>query len=273
MSRKLNSKWMRVLVLAGAALAIGAVFGTAGNGQASAKAAPANTAPPTISGTTTEGSTLTASDGTWTGTTPITYTYQWQRCDTSGGSCAAISGAITKTYVLTHADAGTTIRVRVTATNSDGNANATSVPTAVIAATPPAVVNGCPAGSGVIDVKDLTPPARLSISTPTVTPTRITRSTGSIQTHFKVTACNGRPVQNALVYVSAVPFNQFSTPAEASTAADGTANLTMTQLRGFPAARQQRLLVVFSRARKSGDDPLGGVSTRLLSSFPVSLSR
>ncbi len=43
--------------------------------------APANTVLPSISGTVQVGQTLTASAGTWTGTAPITYTYQWQRCN------------------------------------------------------------------------------------------------------------------------------------------------------------------------------------------------
>jgi len=41
---------------------------------------PVNTAPPTVTGTTQVGQTLTAAPGTWTGTPPISYGYQWQRC-------------------------------------------------------------------------------------------------------------------------------------------------------------------------------------------------
>ena len=72
---------------------IGAVFGGVGTGNASSTSVPTNQSPPTITGTTEVGSTLTATTGTWNGTTPITYTYQWRRCDTDGGSCSNISGA------------------------------------------------------------------------------------------------------------------------------------------------------------------------------------
>jgi predicted actin-binding protein len=265
-------RWPTMVALALAALAIGSVLGTARTGEASTQAVPANTAPPLISGTPAEGSVLTATTGTWTGSPPaITYTYQWYRCDQNGGSCASISGAITNTYTLTHADAGTTLRVQVTATNSDGSASSTSVPTAVVTAAP--TTGGCPAGTGAIAIKDLSPPARLVIDKQSSTPQVITRSTGTLQLHYRVVACGGRPVQGALVYSSMVPFNQFATPRETATAADGTVNLASTQLRAFPAARQQRLLVNFIRARKPGEDLLGGVSTRLLISFPVSLTR
>ncbi len=264
-------RWLTALLLGIAALAIGAVFGQARDGQAASAVKPSNTAPPTISGSAQEGATLTAANGTWAGSTPVTYTFAWSRCDQDGGSCSKISGASANTFVLKKVDTGTTLRVTVTATNADGSADATSVPTPVVAATPPPVSNGCPTGAGTIAIADLASPARLAIDQQAITPGIVMPSTGTIQAHFRVTACGGRPVQGALVYATAVPYNQYSIAPEGTTGADGGTTLTMNQLRGFPAARQQQLLVVFVRARKAGEILTGGISTRLLVSFRVAL--
>ncbi|HEX6657591.1 MAG TPA: hypothetical protein VF065_05890, partial [Ilumatobacter sp.] len=78
---------------------------------------PSNTSPPTISGIPAEGQTLTVDEGTWTGTPPLAYTYQWHRCDSAGGACTDVGGATAKTYVVASADAGSTLRVTVTASN------------------------------------------------------------------------------------------------------------------------------------------------------------
>jgi outer membrane protein assembly factor BamB len=97
---------------------------------------PANTAPPTVSGTPVERSQLTASTGTWTNS-PTAFAYQWQRCDSSGGSCGAISGATTSTYSPGPADWGSALRVAVTASNAGGaSAPATSAPTTPVTAPP-----------------------------------------------------------------------------------------------------------------------------------------
>lgn len=95
---------------------------------------PSNVTLPSVSGTAAVGSTLTASTGTWD-ETPA-FTYQWRRCDTGGASCSDFAGATASTYPLVQADAGSTIRVRVTATNAGGSASADSSETAVVTGAP-----------------------------------------------------------------------------------------------------------------------------------------
>src|SRR5579862_1602895 len=211
-TRITRRRWPTALLIAALALAIGAVFGAAQTGQAAAKDKPSNTAPPTISGTPQSGSQLSATNGTWAGTTPLTYKYKWRRCDTTGGSCSDISGAIAQTYDLKQVDVGTTLRVDVTATNSDGSASSTSTPTAQITAPATPAPTGCPSGTGAINVSDLTLPAQLTIGGQSIAPGVVGRSSQQINVTVHVSACGGRPVQGALVYATAVPFNQYTVP-------------------------------------------------------------
>jgi hypothetical protein len=114
-----------------------------------APAAPASTSVPVVSGTAASGQVLTTTDGTWTGTAPITYTRQWRRCDAAGAGCASIAGATAASYTLTAADVGSTIRARVTATNASGSATADSDPSDVVTSPPsPPVGTGLPVVSG-----------------------------------------------------------------------------------------------------------------------------
>jgi hypothetical protein len=240
--------------------------------------APASTGEPTISGSPRVGSPLTASQGSWANS-PTSFAYQWVRCPATGGrpdgsDCAVIPGATTQVYTVGTGDIGSRLRVRVTAANSAGSATAASNATEIVPqpATPPPAT-GCPAGTGGVRADQLRSPARLAIAGQQISPRVVTRSTTHLTVRFRVTACGGRPVQGALVYVTFAPYNQFSVPTEQATTADGWATLTMRRLRGYPASRNQQLLVMFVRGRKANENPLGGISTRRLVSFPVSLRR
>lgn len=234
--------------------------------------APANSTPPTISGSPTVGSTLTATSGKWTGTDPITFSYTWRRCDNNGGSCASISGATDQTYTLKSVDSGNTLRVRVTAKNSAGTSTATSVPTAVVTVAttpPPPATNGCAKRGGTVPVAGISPPARLLIDQAQVSPSTVTYGTRAITVRFHVSACGGS-VQGALVYVTAVPYGMFANTNEQATGSDGWASLQLTALAGYPVSNKQQVLVMFVRARKAGENLLGGISTRRLISFHIS---
>jgi hypothetical protein len=101
-----------------------------------AGATPVNQVAPAIAGTPTQGQTLSTSNGTWGGTTPMTFAYQWQRCDSNGASC--VNTATTPTYPLGAVDVGAEIRVVVTATNTLGSGSAPSPATAKVASSAPA---------------------------------------------------------------------------------------------------------------------------------------
>lgn len=85
--------------------------------------APTGKATPAIGGSNTVGETLTVGTGTWTGTAPISYSYEWRRCDPQGTlpSCTPIAGATSSSYVLADADQGWTLRAYVTGTNVAGS--------------------------------------------------------------------------------------------------------------------------------------------------------
>ncbi len=235
---------------------------------------PSNTVPPTVSGTPIVGRVLTLTRGTWTGTQPIGYQYQWLRCDRNGGACTSITGAVGLTWRVLAASVGHTIRARVTAKNPGGTTQATSVPTAIVPATtapplPPSAA-GCPAGSGPVSVSNVHSPARLQIDRQ-LSPSVVNRRTRQMIVRYHVSACGGRSVKGALVYATAVPFNQLSIPPERATGGDGWTTLDFRMLAGFPVSAKQQLIAIFTRARKSGENPLGGISSRRLFSVQVNL--
>ena len=84
-----------------------------------APAGPVATVQPAVSGTAQQGQRLTAVAGTWTGNGPVSFTYQWYRCDSAVSHCSSIHGATASGYRLGAKDAGKTIALTLKAKDAD----------------------------------------------------------------------------------------------------------------------------------------------------------
>ncbi len=242
---------------------------------------PTNTGLPTVTGTAQVGQTLTGSKGSWASEYLTDFAYDWLRCDAAGSNCATFGATGSTTDVVAAADMGSTLRFRVSATDPAGTTQVSSAQTAVVpggAATPPppppsppaSTKPGCPSTRGTVQVTAVTLPQRLVVDRQS-TQSVLARSSGQSATvRYHVSDTCGRSVQGALVYATAVPFGQLSTPAEQATGATGYVTLTFETLAGFPLGRNQRSVAIFVRARKQGEDLLAGISARRLFAIPMS---
>jgi hypothetical protein len=133
-----------------------------------------------------------------------------------------------------------------------------------------ATPNGCPTNKSAktAPIADLSPPARLQILAFDVLSGPINEQTNSFTLKVRVGSTCSVNIKGASVYVTAVPYNQFSIPAEELTGEDGTTILVFHRDANFPASDQQQQLTLFIRATKPGEDPLAGVSTRRLVGVP-----
>jgi hypothetical protein len=136
---------------------------------------PASASAPQLTGVADIGSTVTCSPGTWSGTQPQSYDYQWLR----DGS--AIAGATAASYQIDMGDGGHALSCRVTASNLAGSANATSAALAVAAPTAPTDQNsgGSTPGGGASEQPGSTSETSTTTTTATTTPTAsVTHSGG-----------------------------------------------------------------------------------------------
>ena len=119
----------------------GTLFGSAlagGGSPAPQPVVPSNTVAPEVSGTPQVGQTINTSSGTWSGTEPITYEYQWQASTDGSSGWADIAGARASTLTLQVEQQGLYLRARVRGTNAAGQSGwAASASTGQIAAASP----------------------------------------------------------------------------------------------------------------------------------------
>jgi len=229
-------------------------------GEVQSKAnAPAEITAPTISGSAVVGQRLTASNGTWQGTQPISYSYVWQTCNASVTSCSG-TGKTDQTYTVAASDVGKRLRVRVTAKNSVGNSSGLSDTTEVVASSG----GGGGGGGNAVNVKDVGPAGeRLTVDRVVFNPNPVTTRNVPIRVTITVKDTKGRLVQGALVFIRSTPIVS-STPTDAPTGSDGTVTYSIQPRSDFPI-RNGHSVQYFVKAYRQGDPTLSGISgTRLV---------
>jgi hypothetical protein len=212
---------------------------------------PVNTGAPGISGLARDGQTLVATTGNWSNS-PTRYGFQWLRCDSVGNNCANF-GSNGQSQKLSASEVGRTVRVTVSATNQYGTTRATSAQTAVVTAA---------SASTAVPVSQISLPNHLLITGVKFLPARLT-SRSAFLARFRVSDLSGRPVSGALVYGLGIPYGWTRNAPEVVTGGDGWATIQFFPTRLMPVHRRAAL-VMFVRARKPGENLLGGVSTRRL---------
>lgn len=220
---------------------------------------PVNTKTPTMSGSMVEGATVTANPGTWTGAGPITYTYQWVRCNNQGGSCASIAGATGVQYKLTAADVGRKIRVRVTGRNSGGSTTVLSGETPVVQASGPTGIVTLPSGEKSIPVTSVPKDQRLVVDRVIFTPTVVRSRLDPVSVQVRVKDTRGYVVRDATVFLRSTPLVTRAGQARRPTSTDGYAVFQMQPTAKFPTARRGAVQF-FVKAYRPGDPPLAGVA-------------
>src|SRR6185312_4592741 len=111
---------------------------------------PSNLGLPSITGLLEDGGLLSALTGSWSGTGPLSFGYQWERCDSAGANCEALEGQTGSALKLITGLIGSTVRVAVTATNAGGSSTVTSPTSSLVKALVPSNI-GLPSITGLLE--------------------------------------------------------------------------------------------------------------------------
>jgi hypothetical protein len=107
---------------------------------------------------------------------------------------------------------------------------------------------------------------RLVVSGIQYSPSTVTVRNSTVTARYRVKDTRGYVVRDALVLATPLPYVWATAPHETQTATDGWASV---QFRVQARVPKKSAIVVFVRARKPGDNVLGGVSTRRLTQVLV----
>jgi hypothetical protein len=238
-----------VLLAMAAAVATASAAATvlAGDSQAQTATRPTNTARPSIAGTPANGVALQANRGRWTGTPAPTFTYQWLRCNAQADGCVSLPGATATTYTPSGADVARTIRVRVTARNSQGSTGATSNATGVVGA------GSVPS----IPASQVPREERLVVSDIRFEPNIVTSRNQVITARVLVKDTRGLIVNGVNVFMRATP--RVTSGDTKVTGTDGWATLQFMPNRNL-RVRTGYNIQFFIQAYRTGESLLAGIA-------------
>jgi hypothetical protein len=218
---------------------------------------PVNSKAPTVAGSPIVGNQLTAAPGTWVGAAPITYSYQWLRCDTAGNACKNAANGTQAQYRVVKGDVAKTLRVKVTGKNSKGKSSAISEPTAVVQDVSGGGVITLPDGTKSIPVTDVPSDQRLIVDQVKFTPNPVTTRNKPITVKIRVKDTRGYIVRDAYVFIRSTPIVT-STPKDAQTATDGWITYQIQPESDFPI-KNGYSVQFFVKAYRKGDKSLYGI--------------
>lgn len=224
---------------------------------------------PNVRGAVLVGSVVTADPGRWTGRQPITFSYQWLRCNSAGGDCAPIPGATGRTYRVTSAEVGRKVRFNVTARNAITSVTVISGESSTGSEPLPAGAVRLPSGEYSIPVTSVPGNHRLVVAEVRFTPSRVTNRRQTILAQIRVKDTRGFVVRDAFVFVRSTP--KVTTGGDRRlTAADGWLSYELVPESDFPT-KAKTAVQFFVKAYRGGDPPLGGVYGSRLVQVPVRL--
>ena len=230
---------------------------------------PTNVQAPTLSGTFAQAQTIRVSPGSWNGLQPITFTFEWLRCDTAGNNCVVQPGFNDDAYVLREGDVGKTIRARVVARNARGQASRlTAASAAVQGPQGPSGVITLPNGEKSIPVSSVPSNERLIVDQVVFAPNPVTSRTLPITVRIKVKDTRGFVVRDAQVFFRSTPLVTRNAQDQ-PTGQDGWLTLTVTPENDFPRLSNDYSVQFFVKASRAGDPELAGVAGTRLVQVPL----
>jgi large repetitive protein len=233
---------------------------------------PLSSVAPAITGTATPGKALIATRGTWSGKQPITFGFQWLRCTAGNGDdCVEIAGMTAAQYVVSSADVGKSLRVRVTARNDGGTQSVVSSFRNVTGTSAPPPSGGVivlRSGEKSIPAASVPSTARLIVSEVVFAPRPVRSANDPITVRVRVKDTRGFVVRDAIVFIRSTP-RVTSGGNGVRTATDGWVTYQLVPNRHFPRPRAGFHVQFFVKAYRAGDPALAGVAGYRLVQVPL----